>query len=140
MRLALAGIHKSFAGTHAIQDVALDVHPASIHALLGENGAGKSTLMKIVAGALRPDSGSMTLDGARYTPDDPLAARQCGVSIVYQELSVCPDLSVAENVLLGAEPRRFGWISARESERRVRAALEPMLRQSRGLPLDVPVR
>jgi ribose transport system ATP-binding protein len=107
--------------------------------VLGENGAGKSTLMKILSGALTADSGTLSLDGAPYAPLDPRAARKSGVAIVYQELSVCPELSVAENILLGAEPRRLGFVKQREALTRARRALEPLTRAGKTLPLEEPV-
>jgi ribose transport system ATP-binding protein len=101
-RLVARGISKSFGAMRALSDVSLSVRPGSVHAVVGENGAGKSTLMKILAGAVTPDAGALELDGAPYAPPDPDAARRHGVAIVYQELSVCPHLSVADNIALGA--------------------------------------
>jgi ribose transport system ATP-binding protein len=125
--LVVRGIGKSFGATRALESVDFTLRAGSVHAVLGENGAGKSTLMKILAGAVRPDTGTLTLDGAPYAPSDPLAARRAGVAIVYQELSICPHLTVAENIVLGVEPRKFGWISERAQERAARAALEPLV-------------
>jgi ribose transport system ATP-binding protein len=125
-RLVARGIGKTFGTTRALDDVSFELRPGSVHAILGENGAGKSTLMRIVAGAERPDAGTLLLDGASYAPNGPLDARRQGVAIVYQELSVCPDLSVAENVVLGAESSRFGWIDSKRHEARVLRALEPI--------------
>ncbi len=122
-RLALDGVGKSFGPTRALSDVSFQVQSGRVHALLGENGAGKSTLMNIIAGALQRDAGTMTLDGKAYAPVGPAAARGAGVAIVHQELSVCPDLTVAENVLLGVEPRRFGWVDRRRAQARVEGAL-----------------
>jgi ribose transport system ATP-binding protein len=122
-RLAARGVTKAFGPTRVLSNVSLSVRPGSVHAVLGENGAGKSTLMKILAGALAPDAGSLELDGVPYAPLDPLAARRRGVAIVHQELSVCPHLSVAENVALGAEPARYGWISRQIVDERARRAL-----------------
>jgi len=138
-RLIVRGIAKSFGTTHALDDVGFELRPGVVHAILGENGAGKSTLMRIVAGAERPDGGSMLLDGAAYAPLGPLEARQSGVSIVYQELSVCPDLSVAENIVLGAESSRFGWFDARANDARVLRALAPITGGRGDLPIDAPV-
>jgi ribose transport system ATP-binding protein len=135
-RLAARGVTKSFGPTRVLSDVSLLVPPGSVHAVLGENGAGKSTLMKILAGALAPDAGSLELDGVTYAPTDPLAARRRGVAIVYQELSVCPHLSVAENVALGAEPSRYGWISRKTVEQRARRALDMLGADHRTLALD----
>jgi ribose transport system ATP-binding protein len=138
-RLHARGITKAFSGTRALDGVELAIRTGTIHAVLGENGAGKSTLMQILAGAQRPDSGELLLDGGAYAPRDPAAARRAGVAIVYQELSVCPDLTVAENVLLGVEPRRFGFVDRATRDARARAALAKIARESR-LPLDAPVR
>jgi ribose transport system ATP-binding protein len=126
MRLVARGISKAFGGTAVLRDVTLEVRPGVVHALLGENGAGKSTLMKILAGALEPDAGTLLLDGQPYAPRGPLAARERGVAIVYQELSVCPHLTVAENIVLGAEPRRFGVIDRAAVRERARRALTPL--------------
>src|SRR5688572_23329543 len=103
MRLVARDVAKAFGGTRALEQVSFEVRAGAVHAVLGENGAGKSTLMKIVAGAVAPDTGTLLLDGEAYAPPHPLAARRRGVAIVYQELSICPHLSVAENILLGAE-------------------------------------
>src|SRR5262245_53524767 len=122
-RLVVRAVSKSFGRTRALRDVSLALGRGSIHAVLGENGAGKSTLMKILAGAERPDAGSIELDAVPYAPRGPLEARQRGVAIVYQELSLCPHLSVTENIVLGSEPRRFGWLSERRAVERARRAL-----------------
>src|SRR6185436_19667064 len=135
-RLAARGIEKAFGTTLALKDVGFSLRAGSVHAILGENGAGKSTLMRIVAGAERPDGGVLELDGAVYAPSGPLDARRRGVAIVYQELSVCPDLSVAENIVLGAESSRFGWVSSKAHEERVLRALAPITRARGDLPLD----
>ena len=106
--LAMRAIGKRFGATVALAGVDLAVGPGEIHALLGQNGAGKSTLMKILSGALRPDEGAIELAGAPYRPRDPLAGRRAGIGMIYQELSLIPHLSVAENVFLGVEPVRWG--------------------------------
>ena len=106
-----------------LEDVSLELAPGSVHAILGENGAGKSTLMKILAGVVRADAGTLELEGAPYAPSGPLAARRLGVAIVHQELSLCPHLTVADNVVLGAEPARFGVLSAKTAVERARRAL-----------------
>jgi ribose transport system ATP-binding protein len=126
MRLFARDISKAFGGTRALDRVSFEVRPGTVHAVLGENGAGKSTLMKIVAGAVLPDTGTILLDGEPYAPANPLAARRRGVAIVYQELSICPHLTIAENILLGSEPRRAGLLSRRELRERARRALEPV--------------
>jgi len=107
VRLRMHGVRKSFGGVEALRGVDLEVAPGEVHALIGENGAGKSTLMKILSGALRADAGGMELDGAPYAPHGPAGAREHGVAMIYQELTLAPHLTVAENVFLGREPRRF---------------------------------
>jgi ribose transport system ATP-binding protein len=107
--------------------------------VLGENGAGKSTLMKILAGSLSADAGTLLLDGAPYAPGDPLHARRRGVAIVYQELSVCPHLTVAENIVLATEPARYGVIRRKEVESRARRALLALGADAGRLPLDAEV-
>jgi ribose transport system ATP-binding protein len=116
----MRGIRKSFGATVAVDGVDLFVSPGEACAVVGQNGAGKSTLMGILAGALQPDAGTMTLDGAPYRPLHPIDARRAGVAMIYQELSLAPHLSVAENILLGMEPSRFGLV--RRSDMRRRAA------------------
>ena len=123
LRLRMIGISKSFGSTRALVDVDLDVRPGEVHALVGENGAGKSTLMKVLSGALKADAGRMVLDGASYAPRGPLEARASGVAIVYQELSLAPHLSVEENVLLGVEPTRFGFVRRGAMRRQAETAL-----------------
>ncbi|QOV91636.1 sugar ABC transporter ATP-binding protein [Humisphaera borealis] len=103
-RLQMIGVHKRFGATAALAGVSLSVEPGQVLALVGENGAGKSTLTKVLSGAHQPDEGQMLLDGQAYTPGDPLAARRSGVAMIYQELSLAPHLTVAENILLGMEP------------------------------------
>jgi ABC-type sugar transport system ATPase subunit len=105
--LRMRGISKRFGPVQALSDVTLDVRRGTVHALCGENGAGKSTLMKILAGVHQPDAGAIELQGrtSRFTaPGDALAA---GISMIYQELDLAEDLTVAENIFLGAEPRGF---------------------------------
>ena len=108
--LSLKGIHKSFGPTVALDGVDLELRKGEVHALIGENGAGKSTLMNVVAGSLRPDSGTMQIDGEPYSPTSPLEARLHGIALIHQELSLCPHLTVAENVLMGIESSHFGWL------------------------------
>jgi len=109
-RLETRDIKKAFGPTVALGGVSFSAEPGQVHALIGENGAGKSTLMNVLAGALIADSGELLLDGEPYRPQGPLDARRAGVAMVHQELSLCPHLSVAENVLLGAEPASFGLL------------------------------
>ena len=121
--LEMRGIEKHFGATAALDGVELAARPGEVHALIGENGAGKSTLMKILAGALRADGGMMRLDGRDYAPSGPAEARDAGVAMIYQELTLAPHLSVADNVLLGIEISRRGFVDARASKAKVREAL-----------------
>lgn len=110
MTLKLSKIHKSFGPTVALDGVDLELRQGEVHAVIGENGAGKSTLMNIIAGALRPDQGTMEINGQPYTPSNPLDARTHGIALIHQELSLCSHLSVAENILMGIEPSHMGWL------------------------------
>ena len=104
--LSLKKIKKSFGPTIALDGVDLELREGEVHALIGENGAGKSTLMNVIAGSLQPDRGTMELDARPYAPSNPLDARTHGVALIHQELSLCPHLSVAENVMMGLESSR----------------------------------
>ena len=134
--LRLTEIQKSFGATRALKSVSLEIRPGEVHALIGENGAGKSTLMKILSGAHRADAGAMQLGGRPFVPENPHDARLKGVAMIYQELNLALHLSVQENILLGAESSRFGWIDRRASRERAQAALA-QLGHAR-LPLDRP--
>ncbi len=124
-RFTMRAIRKAFGETVAVDGVDFDVSPGQVCALVGENGAGKSTLMAVLAGVLQPDAGEMTLDGAPYRPRNPLDARRAGVTMIYQELSLAPHLSVMENIALGVEPVRFGFVArARMRQRAVEALTE----------------
>lgn len=108
--LQLRGICKGFKGVHALNNVDLDLKAGEIHALLGENGAGKSTLIKVMTGAYSRDSGRLELNSIPISPRSPFDAQLAGISTVYQEVNLLPNLSVAHNLYLGREPRRFGCI------------------------------
>src|SRR5262245_59420436 len=103
--LRMTGITKSFPGVRALDDVHLDVRRATVHALKGENGAGKSTLMKILAGIYREDAGTIWFDGRELTIPDAATALRLGISMIHQELSPVPEMTVAENIFLGRQPR-----------------------------------
>ncbi|HEX7940770.1 MAG TPA: ATP-binding cassette domain-containing protein, partial [Gemmatimonadaceae bacterium] len=118
--LQVAGIAKRYGATVALDGVDLAVRPGEVLALLGENGAGKSTLMNVLSGEVQPDRGEMTLDGTRYAPSAPHDARGRGVALIHQELSLCPHLSVTDNVLLGNEVARHGWIDRQAARARAR--------------------
>ena len=143
--LRVAGIAKRYGATVALDGVDLAVRAGEVHALIGENGAGKSTLMGVLAGAVRPDAGEMSLHGARYEPGTPLDARRNGVALIHQELSLCPHLTVAENVLLGVEVSHRGWINRTATRARALALLDemphPEIRPERKLAeLSLPAR
>lgn len=113
----MRGIDKSFPGVRALQDVSLELHRAEVLALVGENGAGKSTLIKVLGGAHLPDSGEVLLDGRHVDIVTPTAAQQAGVSIIYQEFNLVPDLTVRENIFLGRERTRGGFVRASDERR-----------------------
>jgi len=132
----MSGVRHRYGATHALSGVDLEVSGGEVHALVGENGAGKSTLMKVLSGALIPDAGEMHLDGQPYRPQSPADGRAAGVAMIYQELSLAPDLSVAENISLGVEPTRGPFVRRQELRDRANAALAEIGRPE--LPLDLP--
>src|SRR5262245_56964938 len=99
--LQIAGLHKSSPGVRALQGVDFRLFAGEVHALMGQNGAGKSTLIKVLTGVYRADQGEMRLEGRPIAPHTPLQAQQLGISTVYQEVNLCPNLSVAENIYAG---------------------------------------
>jgi ribose transport system ATP-binding protein len=109
--LTVRGVTKSFPGVRALKGVDLTIWPGEVHALVGENGAGKSTLMKILAGAQRPDGGEITLDGKPVHFHTPHQARAAGIGIIYQELTIAHNLTVAGNVFLGSEETKLGFLT-----------------------------
>ncbi len=121
--LAATGFCKYFPGSTALYHVDFTLRRGEVHALLGENGAGKSTLIKCMTGAYRRDAGSLVLDGVEIDPQDTLAAQRLGIGTVYQEVNLLPNLSVAENLFLGRQPRRFGLVRVQEINRRARTLL-----------------
>ncbi|WP_298365504.1 sugar ABC transporter ATP-binding protein [uncultured Bradyrhizobium sp.] len=130
--LTVGGINKRFGGVRALRDVNLEVVSGEVHALLGENGAGKSTLIKILSGVHAADSGTIEIAGRPATFDSPARSREAGIAVVYQDLSLVESLSVADNLLLGREPRaRFGFVRKRELMARAEAFLGEL-----GIPLD----
>lgn len=123
--LEMRGIRKTFFTVKALSGVDLTAWPGEIHALMGENGAGKSTLMKILSGAYRADpGGEIRIDGQPVTIDGPLAAKRLGVAVIYQELSLAPNLTVAENMYLGVEPSHSGMIDRATMEKGATPVLE----------------
>ncbi|MDH5832522.1 sugar ABC transporter ATP-binding protein [Luteimonas kalidii] len=121
------GLRKRFGATRALDGAGLTLRAGEIHALMGQNGAGKSTLIKLLTGVEAPDAGTVTLDGRAIAPADPLDAQRLGISTVYQEVNLCPNLSVAENLFAGRFPRRFGlvqWARVRAQARALLAELQ----------------
>ncbi len=125
-RLITRGVVKRFGSTLAVDGVDFAVAPGEVRALVGENGAGKSTLMRLLSGALQPDAGEILLDGRPFRPRSPFDAREQGVVMVYQELSLAPHLTVAENLFLGMEPARLGVLRRPEARDRAARALESL--------------
>jgi len=121
--LQLRGVTKRFRAVTALDGVDFTVRAGEIHALLGENGAGKSTLIKVLTGVHAPDAGTITLDRRVLTPRSPSDAEAAGISTVYQEVNLIPSLSVAENIGLGRQPGRFGFVNWRQLRRHAREAL-----------------
>jgi ribose transport system ATP-binding protein len=130
--LQMRGICKRYPGVVALDDVGVDLRPGEVHVLLGENGAGKSTLVKILSGAVGKDAGEIILGGQRVDIAGPDHARQLGISIIYQELTLVPRLSVAENIFLGKSPRRWGLVDWRRMREEADALLKGL-----GLTIDV---
>jgi ribose transport system ATP-binding protein len=127
LRLHLEGLTKTFPAVRALSDVSLRIRPGEVHALLGENGAGKSTLLRTMSGVLKPDSGSIAVDGQVLILRSPMDARRAGIAMIHQELQQVPELTVAQNMFLG-RPLTKGalFVDRREQERRAAAALAPL--------------
>jgi rhamnose transport system ATP-binding protein len=131
--LRAEGISKAYAGVQALRDVSLDLQSGEVHAIVGENGAGKSTLIRILTGAVQPDSGTLAIDGRAVVQHGPLAARELGIAVVYQQPTLFPHLTVAENLALGLERRprwqRIDWSARRRAARallaRAGATIDP---------------
>ncbi|HCT81372.1 MAG TPA: sugar ABC transporter ATP-binding protein [Micromonosporaceae bacterium] len=125
--LTMKGIGKQFPGVKALDNVDFCLLPGEIHALMGENGAGKSTLIKVLTGVYGIDSGDIQLCGQPVRFSSPLQAQQAGISTVYQEVNLCPNLSVAENIFIGREPRKLGrirWVEIRRRSKELTARLQ----------------
>jgi D-xylose transport system ATP-binding protein len=116
--LSLTGIGKRFGAVQALQDVAIDVHPGEVVALVGDNGAGKSTLVKIMAGVYSADEGEMVFDGKRVTINGPKQAQELGIATVFQDLALCDNLDVVANLYLGQEHTASGTLDEVEMEKR----------------------
>jgi ABC-type sugar transport system ATPase subunit len=129
--LRVERVSKTFPGVLALQDVSLEVYPGEVLGLVGENGAGKSTLMKILSGVYQPDGGEIVLDGKPVTLHSPRQAQDLGISIIYQEFNLMPNLSVEENVFVGREPNTGKFVRWRELRRQTTALLDQL-----GVALD----
>ncbi|HEY2019995.1 sugar ABC transporter ATP-binding protein, partial [Paraburkholderia sp.] len=121
--LATSGVSKTFPGVKALQRVDFRLFPGEVHTLMGQNGAGKSTLINVLTGVLAPDAGTIRLGGEVVAFASPQEAEAAGVRTLYQEVNLCPNLSVAENIFAGRQPRRFGAIDWPDIKRRAQAAL-----------------
>lgn len=130
--LSVRGVSKAFLGVSALENVDFTLKAGEVHALLGENGAGKSTLIKIITGAYRRDEGEVLLEGTPIYPRDVVDAQKLGIGTVYQEVNLLTNLTVAENLFLGRQPKRFGLTDVGEMNRRSRAILDTY-----GLHIDV---
>lgn len=134
--LRVERVSKQFGRTRALSEVSLSVLPGSVHALVGENGAGKSTLGRIIAGAIQPNAGSVVIDGEPVTFARPRDALERGIALIAQELALVPTLAAAENVLLGVEPRRWGFVDRRRLRRRYRQlAADAGFEMPEGVPI-----
>lgn len=133
--LEMRGIHKAFPGVQALRDVSLELDQGEVLALMGENGAGKSTLIKILGGAHRPDQGRLLVQGEELRINTPQDAYKAGISIIYQEFNLIPELSIRENIFLGRERTRRGWIRADEERNETLQLLQKI-----GLDLDPGIR
>jgi simple sugar transport system ATP-binding protein len=118
--VSMKGICKSFLGVQALENVDFTLYKGEIHALVGENGAGKSTLIKVLTGVEQPDNGVITIDQKKAAIHSPQQAQGLGISTVYQEVNLCPHLSVAENILIGREPHKFGFIDVKAMNARAK--------------------
>src|SRR4051812_46749119 len=134
--LEMTGVSKQFPAVRALDGVDFRLLPGEIHALLGENGAGKSTLIKVATGVHEADAGVIRLGGVPVRFPSPAAAQAAGISTVYQEVNLCPNLSVAENILIGREPTRLGRIRWKELRRQ---AAELVTRFGLDVDVDAPL-
>lgn len=124
--LEMRGITKRFPGVTALDGVDFELEKGEVHVLLGENGAGKSTLIKMLSGAYRPDEGEILLDGEKVNISSAMEAQRLGIATIYQEFNLVPQLTVAENIFLGRQPRRFGFVDRRGMRRAARELLDRM--------------
>ena len=131
--LEMKGINKYFPGVQALSNVDFRLFKGEVHAIMGQNGAGKSTLIKVLTGVHAQDSGNILLEGKLIRPKSPLDAQRLGISTVYQEVNLCPNLSVAENIFIGRQPIKYGKIDWQ----RMNNKAEELLSQKLNLKIDV---
>lgn len=124
--LRMEGIGKSFPGVKALDNVSLTVHSGEVHALLGENGAGKSTLIKILNGVYTPDAGEIYIRGKKVTIRNVAAAQHLKIGIIFQELNLCPDLNVADNVFINRQMNKFGIVQRKTVEEKTQRILDQL--------------
>jgi ribose transport system ATP-binding protein len=135
--LRIENLSKRFPGVQALDSVCLQIRKGEVHAVIGENGAGKSTLMKILAGAEKPDQGSIYINGFKIETFDPQSARRLGVGIIFQEFNLIPHFSVAKNISLGREAHRIGWIS---NKNEINSAGKWLNKIEASVPANAPVQ
>src|SRR5713226_1000930 len=124
--LSFAKITVDFPGVKALNDVSLDVNAHEIHALMGENGAGKSTLLKVLSGVQAPSIGAVMIEGQRVLFRSAADALSAGIAVIYQELNLAPNMTVAENLMLGQVPSRLGFVARSRLRERARAILNEL--------------
>ncbi len=136
--LEMEGIHKRFPGVHALNGVKLDVRAGEVHALVGENGAGKSTLMKVLNGIYKKDAGTIVYKGKEENIDSPISAQKLGIGMIHQELNLMPHLTVADNIFIGKEPKKFGlFLDAAQAKKETQALMDSM---HLNIPPTIPVK
>lgn len=136
----LTGVRKRYGGVRALRDASLTAESGEVHGLLGPNGSGKSTLGKVLAGSVKPDAATISIAGEHVIIGSPIAAGKLGIAAVYQQLSLVPDLSVVDNLLLGREPGRAGFLSARASLKATSSMLARLQPALGAVRPDQPVR
>ncbi|MCI9487500.1 MAG: sugar ABC transporter ATP-binding protein [Lachnospiraceae bacterium] len=122
----MSNIEKRFGGVHALKGVHFDLRKGEVHILMGENGAGKSTLMKILDGLYKADEGTVEIDGEQVVVDSPLHARALGVSMIHQELSMCENMTIAENIFRGEEMGTYGFVNFKQLYKQAQQILDDM--------------
>ncbi len=124
--LVMSNIDKRFGGVHALKNVSFNLRKGEVHILMGENGAGKSTLMKILDGLYKADEGTVEIDGRQVVVDSPLHARELGVSMIHQELSMCENMTIAENIFRGEEMGTYGFVNFKQMYQQAQQILDDM--------------